>query len=644
MVCCDRPADSDLVQKDDLNPIANRRCRDVFWLLLFFAGACGAGYLAHQGITEGDLDRLRFGISSNSTLCGKDSEAAFPKLVFCFNATATADLAALDLSIDTDFVFQVCASKCPQSGSDLVSVFDDKPGEFVQATGIPQADWEANNHQLVKRLCVAPSVSVLNRCVLDLSVGNATVLDILYDLTISPADALLGDNAQMFLNAYNDIWETWYIIALCGLGGGAIVSFTVLQLLRWFGSPIIWSTILFFVVFVFVINGLIAIKAGYATEEDVPNGAFGSFPSSLLVESEYAKYWKIIFWVVAGGTVVLLFVLAFMINRIRLAIALIKEAAAVMRWVPQLMLTPIIPAVSLTVVVAYSLIVGAFLASTGEIEDGELKWDRELRYSMIYHFGYALWVVVFILGFHSVTMAGTIASYYWTRDKTKMPSSPVSRSIWRAFRYHMGSIAIGSLVLTVVKLIKWGLVYITRKTKKYLGTENKVVRMVLCCFRYIVHCVEKFIQFLTKNAYIMVAVDGRSFCYSAGQAWKLITANVARMTAVNIVSMYLFFLSKIAVGLFTALFTVLWIDNVMVYHASTNDVTSSFAPAVCAFILGYFVAFLFFEVVDFTVDTLLLSFCLDDMRNCSTGNYYASTRLQKFMAVAPKIKQKKEEA
>ncbi|GCC43816.1 hypothetical protein chiPu_0027719, partial [Chiloscyllium punctatum] len=45
-----------------------------------------------------------------------------------------------------------------------------------------------------------------------------------------------------------------------------------------------------------------------------------------------------------------------------------------------------------------------------------------------------------------------------------------------------------------------------------------------CCF----WCLEKFIKFLNRNAYIMIAVYGKNFCVSAKNAFKLLMRNVVR--------------------------------------------------------------------------------------------------------------------
>ena len=151
---------------------------------------------------------------------------------------------------------------------------------------------------------------------------------------------------------------------------------------------------------------------------------------------------------------------------------------------------------------------------------------------MIYHIFFCLWLMFFFSALHSIVMAGSVAAYYWTRDKSTL-SSPISSAIARTLRYHIGSALFGSLVLSIVKIARWILTYLSTKIKKHTGGDSAAVKFLLCCFNCCLWCLEKFIKFLTKNAYIMIAVDGTSFCKSAQTSWNLIMSNVLRMTSVS---------------------------------------------------------------------------------------------------------------
>lgn len=45
---------------------------------------------------------------------------------------------------------------------------------------------------------------------------------------------------------------------------------------------------------------------------------------------------------------------------------------------------------------------------------------------------------------------------------------------------------------------------------------------------YLLDCLERFIKFISKNAYIQIAITGKNFCASAWNAFMLILKNFAR--------------------------------------------------------------------------------------------------------------------
>eukprot|EP00301_Raphidiophrys_heterophryoidea_P001518 c10729_g1_i1.p1 GENE.c10729_g1_i1~~c10729_g1_i1.p1 ORF type:complete len:637 (-),score=125.26 c10729_g1_i1:235-2145(-) len=623
--CCHKTEADPNLERDNMSPIEHRKCRDVFWLLVFAVAIAGSIVVSSTAVKKGNLDVLRYGISSNGTLCGSGSEIDNSKLVYCVNASNV-----ISTSISYSKVsFGVCTSSCPTTGSEIKNVYKAKKAEFVQATGISESEWEFDDYLLVRTLCVAPTLSVLNRCLLDVSVKNSTALDILYTATINPGNSQLASASQMLLNSYNDIVTTWYVIIACGLGVGLVVSFFWLQLLRCVAGLLVWLTVVSYFVAFIIIDILLASKSGYM--QSVDNVVASS------MQQKYEDYYKVLFWIFLGWTIISLFVLVFMINRIRLAIALVRESADVLITMPQILFTPLLAMIVFGVIFSYGIFISALLASCGTIADGSLQYDMHLRLLILYHVFFCLWMFFMMHAFHSVTLAGAVAQYYWTRDKDTI-HLPVTNSIWRTFVYHLGSVAFGSLILAIVRMIRWAMLYFSHRVKK-LTKNNKLVKLVLCCINCCLYCFEKFIHFLTKNAYIMIAVDGHSFCVAAGQAWRLLLSNAARMTAVNVVTIYLFFISKLCVAVVAAICTSIWVSSkFMNYSDGTPDkVSSSFAPSVCAFILAYLVSALFFEVVEFAIDTLLFCFCLDDIRNRQSGEYFASTRLLRFMARAPKI-------
>ncbi len=57
----------------------------------------------------------------------------------------------------------------------------------------------------------------------------------------------------------------------------------------------------------------------------------------------------------------------------------------------------------------------------------------------------------------------------------------------------------------------------------------------------------KFIKFLNKNVYIQVAIYNYGFCHAAMNAMVMLSRNVLRVAAVNMVSSFVLMIGKIMV-------------------------------------------------------------------------------------------------
>jgi solute carrier family 44 (choline transporter-like protein), member 2/4/5 len=72
-------------------------------------------------------------------------------------------------------------------------------------------------------------------------------------------------------------------------------------------------------------------------------------------------------------------------------------------------------------------------------------------------------------------------------------------------RYHLGTIAFGSLLLAICKIIRVLIEYIETKAKMY---DNIVTRFIITLFKCFFWCLEKFLKFFNTNAYIVCAIKG----------------------------------------------------------------------------------------------------------------------------------------
>ena len=79
----------------------------------------------------------------------------------------------------------------------------------------------------------------------------------------------------------------------------------------------------------------------------------------------------------------------------------------------------------------------------------------------------------FIIALGQCALAGAFASWYWTMDKkNNLPTTPLLSSFWRTLRYHVGSLAFGSLIIAIIQMIRAGLEYLEYKLKGGGGPEG----------------------------------------------------------------------------------------------------------------------------------------------------------------------------
>ncbi|KAG2493603.1 hypothetical protein HYH03_008120 [Edaphochlamys debaryana] len=251
-------------------------------------------------------------------------------------------------------------------------------------------------------------------------------------------------------------------------------------------------------------------------------------------------------------------------------------------------------------------------------------WNNNMKYAFIYHFFGLLWTNQVIIGFSCVTIAGAIAHFYWSRgDSANMPTFPVLTALKNTVFYHMGSICFGAFIIALIQLIRFLLEYLDRKTKE-LQAQNKFAEWMMCCVKCCMWCLEKIVQFINRNAYIMIAVKGKGYCCSAIKAVRLIINNCLRVAVVNLVADVLIFLGKVSVAAVGGV--VAYAMTEADYYTNPTKYPETFLyspvlPIALSCITAFAVAEIFFAVYEMAIDTIILAFCEDCDKNGGTPKY-----------------------
>uniref|UniRef100_A0A4W5N4C1 Choline transporter-like protein n=1 Tax=Hucho hucho TaxID=62062 RepID=A0A4W5N4C1_9TELE len=372
---------------------------------------------------------------------------------------------------------------------------------------------------------------------------------------------------------------------------------------------------------------------------------------------------------------ILLLTLIFLRTRILIAIALIQESSKAVSHMMSTLFYPLITFVLLVVCVAYWGITALYLATSGipvykvvalnstrdncgQISGNE-TCDPQVNYSwcpsarcifikynnegllqrnlfnlQIYNVVAFLWCINFVIALGQCSLAGAFASYYWALNKpSDIPTFPLSQAFIRTLRYHVGSLAFGALILTLIQIVRIILEYLDHKTRAAL---NPCSRFLMCCLKCCFWCLEKFIKFLNRNAYIMIAIYGKNFCVSAKNAFMLLMRNIVRVVVLDKVTDLLLFFGKLLVVGGVGVLAFFFFSGRITLPGSnfrTEMLNYYWMPIIVVVVGAYLIAHGFFSVYNMCVDTLFLCFLEDLERHDGTVQkpYYMSKNLMKIL-------------
>uniref|UniRef100_A0A673AC60 Choline transporter-like protein n=1 Tax=Sphaeramia orbicularis TaxID=375764 RepID=A0A673AC60_9TELE len=434
-----------------------------------------------------------------------------------------------------------------------------------------------------------------------------------------------------------------------------------------------------FSLFVFIrdlVNGFNAKEVGvrifedFASYDRYKNDAASitdiGFTTNFNVYLQVQETWLAFLIIISVVEAILLLTLIFLRTRILIAISLIQESSKAIGYMMSSLLYPLVTFVLVLVCVAYwgatallftlchpffifissscsfcpqnftsSSYPGCPSASCIFIKyNDEGLFQRNLFNLQIYNAVAFLWCVNFVIALGQCTLAGAFASYYWAFTKPDdIPMFPVTGSFIRTLRYHVGSLAFGSLILTLVQIVRIILEYIDHKTK---DAQNAVARFILCCLKCCFWCLEKFIKFLNRNAYIMIAIYGKNFCVSAKNAFSLLMRNVIRVVVLDkVTDLLLFFGKLLVVGGVGVLSFFFFSGRILLPGSTFHSETLNYywMPIITVVFGSYLIAHGFFSVYNMCVDTLFLCFLEDLERNDGSLQkpYFMSKNLMKIL-------------
>ncbi|KAL0581874.1 pH nine-sensitive protein 1, partial [Marasmius crinis-equi] len=170
-----------------------------------------------------------------------------------------------------------------------------------------------------------------------------------------------------------------------------------------------------------------------------------------------------------------------------------------------------------------------------------------------------LWTSQVIANVALATLAGgAYGSWYYfgPRSQGEMPAHPNWSSFTRASTKSLGSIAFGSLIVTILELIKM----ILQAAQNSANSEGHPVEACLaCCAACFIGCIQSLVEYFNRYAYIEIALYGKPYIDAAKDTWRLFKdRGIDALVNDSLVGMTLTW-GAYAVGMLTSLFAYLYL-------------------------------------------------------------------------------------
>ncbi|RZC33073.1 choline transporter-like protein 2, partial [Asbolus verrucosus] len=150
-----------------------------------------------------------------------------------------------------------------------------------------------------------------------------------------------------------------------------------------------------------------------------------------------------------------------------------------------------------------------------------------------------LWLFAFTNGCQCMIIAGAVAANYFKRKQSLLSAAPFT-SIYVLIRYHLGTVAFGSLVITMVMFARISVEFLRHHSK-----FKNLVRFLECCLAFL----QEFVDYLTKRAYIQTAMHGKPLYQSGVRAARLLWSNLMDTISLDVVGDFIVFCALIFVML-----------------------------------------------------------------------------------------------
>lgn len=248
-----------------------------------------------------------------------------------------------------------------------------------------------------------------------------------------------------------------------------------------------------------------------------------------------------------------------------------------------------------------------------------IRFDFGTQQMMLWvHLFFGLWNLQFLNYLTFTILAGTFADWYfadWNPSQSsklreeeadedhRLSNSPIWDSMYRVFRFHMGTVLLALLIVAIVDFVRCVVYYIKKQTEK-----NEMLTYIGHCIDCVLWCVRCCLDIISKNTLIYTAIWGTPFCASATCSFGLMLANASVAFAVGGFSWIIMLMGKVLVACSVTFFCHAIIRSDYAKHAYEGELSQEFFILAVVFIVSYMMAVMFMSVYEVAIDSIMMGY------------------------------------
>ena len=243
----------------------------------------------------------------------------------------------------------------------------------------------------------------------------------------------------------------------------------------------------------------------------------------------------------------------------------------------------------------------------------EVKWSSLTRTCFFYDIFGLFWINAFIIGVCQFIIGCSACLWYFECNTDTKGEGTVGRAFFMSYRYHLGSVAFGSFIIAVCQMMRFLFEYYRKKIG--VAEKTKLVKALLCLTGYLLWLMDKCVKYISKNAYIQVALTNNHFFKSAWHGFALMVKHIHRFGAANSIGMIYMVFGCAMIMSANGLLGYLFLTNLDIV-----EVSSPIPPVVVICVISGTIAYTFLSIFSFSSDAILQSFLLDEELRFAGGD------------------------